>query len=138
LFAAAALQQMQRILPSLRPVSDEGPLEARVEALVNERARLYERVGNVRRAALLAEPFSTEIQLRLAQARALKRGACERVFARELKKLPLEERIVMAQALGTAASFSTWDELRRHQTLSVAQAKRVMARMIWSLLEAAR
>src|SRR6058998_3910623 len=60
LFAAAALRQMERVIPLLQRVSAEGPLGTRIEALVNQRARLYERVGNVRRAALLVEPFSPE------------------------------------------------------------------------------
>jgi TetR/AcrR family transcriptional regulator, regulator of autoinduction and epiphytic fitness len=138
LFSAAALRQMERVLPTVRPISIDGPLAARVEALVAERARLYERVGNVRRAAMLVEPFSTEVAVRLMQVRALKRGECDRVFARELARLPLEERIIVSTAVGTAASFSTWDALRNHQSLSLAVARRVMARMIMALLEAGK
>jgi AcrR family transcriptional regulator len=136
LFSTAALRQMERILPMLKPVAAEGPLQSRIEAMVGERAKLYERIGNVRRAALLVEPFSTEVQLRLSQARGLERGLCERLFARELARLGPEERHLLGTALGTAAGFGTWDALRRHQGLTVPMAKKVMAKMVSSLMEA--
>jgi AcrR family transcriptional regulator len=135
LFAAAARRHTERILPTLRPLVTEGPLEERIEALVTDRARLYERVTKVRRAALLLEPFSSVVSRRLAEVRALKRSATARVFAHELARVSPELRRDLRAALGVATSFATWESLRAHQGLSVAAARRAIAFTLRALLQ---
>lgn len=134
LFAAAADVQMERLAPLLLPIPTTGSFTARLATFVTRRTRVLEAISPVRRASLRMEPFSNEVRTRLEAARARGRREAERVFASELAVLPAVERREVAAALGAAASWSTWEHLRRHQGLSVERARRVMARMLASML----
>lgn len=134
LFAAAADLQMERLAPLLVPIPTAGSFSGRLTMLVTRRSRVLEAIAPVRRASLRVEPFSNEVRTRLELARARGRKEMERVFARELGALPPAERRDVAAALGAAASWSTWEHLRRHQGLSVERARKVLARTIAALL----
>jgi len=134
LFAAAADVQMERLAPLLVPIPTGGSFAGRLSMLVTRRARVLEAIAPVRRASLRVEPFSNEVRTRLERARTRGRREMERVFARELAELPPGERRDVAAALGAAASWSTWEHLRRHQGLSVERARKVLARTITALL----
>jgi AcrR family transcriptional regulator len=134
LFAAAADRQTERLAVLLQPLPASGSVAARVDALAAQRARAYEAIAPVRRAALLQEPFSAEIARRLTGLRAGLRADVARLFAAELRRLPVGGRREVAAALAAATSFSTWTVLRRHQQLSVALAQRVVARTLLALL----
>src|SRR6478735_5965590 len=60
-FADAAKREIARVTPTLRPVAADGPFDRRLEAFVLERARLFERISTMWRAAEAQAPFSTEI-----------------------------------------------------------------------------
>ena len=135
LFAAAADRQTEKIRSLGRRLEPSGPLARRVTAFVVQRRRILEAIAPVRRAALLMEPFSAEIQTRLAQARRLGRVELERVFAPELAVRRGAARTEVLAALAAASSFSAWEALRTHQRLSVARAQRVMAVTLRALLE---
>lgn len=134
LFAEAADVQMERLAPLLLPIPTSGSFGARLTTFVTRRARVLEAISPVRRASLRMEPFSNEVRTRLEAARARGRREAERVFASELGSLPPAERREVAAALGAAASWSTWEHLRRHQGLGLERARRVMARMLASSL----
>jgi AcrR family transcriptional regulator len=136
LFAAAADRQTEKIRGLGRRIDGDGPLERRLAAFVAQRARVLEAIAPVRRAALLMEPFSTEIGTRLAQARAQGLAELERVFAPELGAWRGAERADVLAALAAASSFPAWEALRSHQGLSVGRAERVMARTLRALLAA--
>lgn len=134
LFIAASQRQLERIMPTLRPLQASGPLEERLCAFVDARCALLERVCNVRRAALLLEPFSPAAQQRLRKVREWKRAEVAAVFATELAPLLSPERAETAAALATASSFDCWQSLRLHQELSADDTRKVMTRMLRSLL----
>jgi AcrR family transcriptional regulator len=134
LFAAAADLQMERLAPLLVPIPTGGSFAGRLAMLVTRRSRVLEAIAPVRRASLRVETFSNEVRTRLELARARGRREMERVFARELAEMSPADRRDVAAALGAAASWSTWEHLRRHQGLSVERARRVMARTIAALL----
>lgn len=133
-FADAAKRQLEQVIPTLRTVAAEGPLAERIEALVSERARLYEEVANTWRAAVLQEPFSTEISRRMAMVRGWLRDDAERVFAPELAARSAKDAKELQAALAAASGMAGWEELRRHQGLSIEPARRAMARMLAALL----
>ncbi|MEX0751221.1 MAG: TetR/AcrR family transcriptional regulator [Dehalococcoidia bacterium] len=135
LFATGARRQMQRHLTDLRRVRREGGLADRIDALVASRASALEVISPVRRSALSFEPSSPVIARHLSWIRGRGRLEIEKVFAIELKRLPPAARRDVTEALTAAASWSTWEALRAHQGLSIAQARRVMKRMLSALLE---
>jgi AcrR family transcriptional regulator len=134
LFAAAADRQSESLRRLAVPIGPDGPLTRRLDAFVQQRARLLETIAPVRRAALLMEPFSKEIAARLADTRRLGMSEVTRVFAAELGARPPAARRELAAALHAVSGFPTWETLRRHQGLPPARARRVMRRMLAALL----
>jgi AcrR family transcriptional regulator len=134
LLAEAADRQMERLAPLMRPIEAKGARGQRLQTFVARRTRLLEAIAPVRRAALLEEPRSQVIADRLRRFRALGLAEVEHVFAPELTALPERDRKEAVAGLGAAASFSTWEELRRHQKLSAQRARRAVHRMIDGLL----
>jgi TetR/AcrR family transcriptional regulator, regulator of autoinduction and epiphytic fitness len=134
LFAAAASRQAERLAPLAVATPADGPLDKRLDAFVRARARLLEAISPVRRAALVMEPFSSELQRRLGAFRALKAGEVRRVFATELARRQPAARRRLAAAIIATASWSTWQALRQHQGLSQAEARRVLRMMLESAL----
>jgi len=137
LFAAAASRQAERLAPLVVATPADGPLDQRLDAFVRARTRLLEAISPVRRAALVMEPFSGELQRRLGAFRALKAGEVRRVFATELARRQPAARRRVAAAIIATASWSTWQALRQHQGLSRAEARRVLRMMLESVLRSA-
>ena len=133
-FADAAKREIERVLPSLKEVSADGPLDKRIDGFLGERTRLLERVSTMWRAAELQEPFSPEIGKRMKSIRAWMRGETERVFASELKTIKGNERMDVVGAICAASSMASWLDLRVHQELSVERARRTVARTLSTLL----
>ena len=133
---AVGARQTERVVQIVEHLPDTGPLDARLDAFVDQRARVLEFITPVRRSALLNEPFSEGSHAGLQAFRAFKRAEAERVFAPELDGLPAAEREEVVRALGAATDWNTWEALRAHQGLSVADARAVMRRTIGALLRA--
>jgi AcrR family transcriptional regulator len=134
LFEAVARQQYDRVMPTLRPVDAGLPLAERIEQFTRQRARLYELIGGVRRAALLIEHESPSVAGRLAAARRAKAAEVERVFRRELDALPADEREPRRAALVALCAWPAWDSWRTHQGLGTARARAAMAAGVAALL----
>jgi AcrR family transcriptional regulator len=135
LFSAVAERQIARVLAEAKPpLRTEGPRDARLDDFVARRTGILEHVAPVRRAALLSEPFSAEIERRLGWSRQLAREEVRRAFAPELARLAPGARAEVMEALAVAASWPTWDELRRHYGLSARRAAAVMRRTLAALL----
>jgi AcrR family transcriptional regulator len=138
LFAAVAGRQEQHLREMIRPLPTTGALALRIRAFVAQRGRVLEDIAPVRRAAILSEPFSATIARKLVEFRRIKAEEVRAVFAAELAALPATERRTVTAALVVASSWSTWEALRAHQGLSVAQARRVMECTMAALLGGAR
>jgi TetR/AcrR family transcriptional regulator of autoinduction and epiphytic fitness len=134
LLRAVGMRQTERVSQIVEHLPDDGPLEVRLDAFVEQRARVLEFVTPVRRSALLNEPFSEGSHNGLQAFRAYKRAEAERVFGPELQAAPAREREELKRALGAATDWSSWEALRAHQGLSVADARAVMRRTIVALL----
>lgn len=135
IFSEMAWRQLARVQPLLEPVPPAQPLAARLEALIDRRAELYETITPVRRAGLLSEPSSTILSGSLNLFRAQKRAQVETLFVRELASCADGQRRELGAALGAAASFAAWDLLRAHLRLSVEEAKQVTAVTLGALLQ---
>lgn len=138
LFEAVARQQFERVMPTLRPVDASLPLAERIDQFTRQRARLYELIGGVRRAALLIEHESPAVAGWLTTARRAKAAEAEHVFRRELEAIPADEREPVRAALIAVCAWPAWDSLRTHQRLGVTRARDAMAAAIGALLGAQR
>ncbi|MEA2362174.1 MAG: TetR/AcrR family transcriptional regulator, regulator of autoinduction and epiphytic fitness [Thermoleophilaceae bacterium] len=134
LFEAVAREQYERVVPTLRPIDSSMPLPDRIDQFVQQRARLYELIGGVRRAALLIEHESSSVAGWLVTARQAKAAEAERVFRRELDAIPADEREPLRAALIALCSWAAWDGWRTHQRLSVARSRGALAAGIAALL----
>jgi TetR/AcrR family transcriptional regulator of autoinduction and epiphytic fitness len=121
LFAAVTAHREVHLATLMGEVPADGPLEERLTAVVEQRARVFEWITPVRRAALLMEPFSENIHAALG-------------FAEEVAALPEAERAARAGALGAAGSFSYWDALRTQQGLDADAATAALRCTLCGLL----
>ncbi|MBA3262583.1 MAG: TetR/AcrR family transcriptional regulator [Thermoleophilaceae bacterium] len=134
LFVAVAREQYDRVVPTLRPIDSSLPLPERIDQFTQQRARLYELISGVRRAALLIEHESSSVAGWLTTARQAKAAEAERVFRRELDAIPADEREPARAALIALCSWPAWDSWRTHQRLSVARSRAALAAGIAGLL----
>jgi AcrR family transcriptional regulator len=134
LFAAVSAHRAAHLQALMGAIDPGAPLAERVDALVAQRARVYEWIAAVRRGALLMEPFSESVHSWLASFRAAKRAELVRVFATEIAARPEPERAALVAALGAAGSWSSWDALRAQQDLDVERASAALALMLRALL----
>jgi len=136
LFGEAADRELQAIGALLEPVAADGTPAARIDALAAQRAIVYEQATPMWRAALLQEPFSTEISTRMAWIRATRRDEISALFATELAALAPAARDEVVAGLVAAGSWGTWESLRTHQDLAVDVARAALRRMFAALLGA--
>ena len=134
LYQVVAMQQFERIMPTLRPVDPSRPLPDRIDAFVEQRSRLLETVTPVRRAALLLEPSSEVVAGWLAKTRSAKASEVERIFRTELDALDEPRRGAVLGALAAASAWTSWESLRAHQGLSVDRAQAAMREAVAALL----
>jgi len=139
LFAAASEIQEGRIRELMADLPDpSAPLEERIDAFVDQRARFHEFVSPVRRSALLTEPFSPVIAERLKMAREAGAAHVGHVFAPELDALRGRAREDLHAALCAIAAWPTWESLRRHQGLSADRARVILRNMVAAQLKGTR
>jgi TetR/AcrR family transcriptional regulator, regulator of autoinduction and epiphytic fitness len=134
LYQAVAVQQYERIAPTIHPIDVSLPLPERIEAFVTQRGRLLETVTPVRRAALLLEPESEVVSGWLQSTRRQKAREVERVFRPELEKVEQSERGVLLTALVAASAWTAWEGLRAHQRLSEDRSRAAMRATLTALL----
>lgn len=126
LFLAAAERQMAVVATLIEPIPEDLPLDERVAAMCTLRARIFEEVGPVRRAAELQAPFSPTLSQLLARVRTASREGLSTLFAHELDELPATARRLRLGALDAAVSAETWDLLRGSHEMSCAEARATM------------
>jgi TetR/AcrR family transcriptional regulator, regulator of autoinduction and epiphytic fitness len=133
--AARRLETIRALWPAL-PL--EGTLDARAAAFCANVGRFHEQIAPMRRAALLIVHESAVVASHMREAARMHRTAVEAVFAPELAAASAAARDVLARGLAAATSFSTWDELRRTQELSVEEAEATVRGFVEGILARAR
>ncbi len=133
LYGAVAQRQIERVWSNLDPLPpSDAPLEQRVDALVAQRAHLFEEIGPVRHAGPGALASSPALMRGLARSEAFLRRQVSETFAPELRDDA--DRIA---AVDFASSWEAWEGLRRSSRRSVASASRILRLMLLALLGAA-
>lgn len=135
LFAAAVVQQIQRVGALFGPLHPVGDVDIRLAALVDHRARLFEQIAPVRRAALRRDGHASIAEW-LARSNELLRQQTTAQLAPELDAMPARARELTVEALDAITGFQAWDSMRRHQGLGVDAAKAVVVHAVTRLLAA--
>ncbi|MVU82769.1 TetR family transcriptional regulator [Nocardia sp. ET3-3] len=124
---AAQTQIARHWVVLLEPVT--GELGERIDALVTVRSQLFDNVTGTRRAALLREHESAVLSERLNESRAALRAHL-RTHLPELDALEPAAR----EAAYAMCSWETWEVLRRHQSLSPAEARAAVTAVLTRML----
>jgi TetR/AcrR family transcriptional regulator, regulator of autoinduction and epiphytic fitness len=133
LFHAAALRQGERIVLMTSPIASDLPFDERLDLFAEQRAEILEWMTPVRRASLLQEPFSDELQRARDAALTIGEEHAARLFAEELALVSAEARPAVRAALGATSGWSFWDTLRVSGR-SIDEARAAMRCTISALL----
>lgn len=134
LHRAAIALQVERVVPLLVDLPQDGPVADRVEALIRNRAEVFEIVAPVRRLAVRVAPQSHPVREQLARSNRFYRRQVTEVFAAELAGHPRPG--VVLDAIDAATSWEAWERLRSRQDLGPVAATEVMRLTVSSLLAA--
>lgn len=133
LYRMALAEQASGEWSEVRDVPASLALAERVDRTVRQRAKLFDAIAPLRRAAAAIALRRGDIDDDVAATDRQLRGWLEQTFKRELEVARRDRRDVL-DALDVASSFETWDRLRRIQGLSAAAARRVVTRTLSALL----
>ena len=130
-----AAMEMQRaeVMERFPPPIGGATRDARIDALVDHRAGLYEFIMPLRRVAERLKHRNTLIQQSQATSRVLSRAHLQGLFA---KDLPADEasREQVVDALLMATAWSAWAHLRDDHGFGVERSRAAMRRTVASLL----
>ncbi|CAN5587253.1 hypothetical protein BH10ACT1_BH10ACT1_20640 [soil metagenome] len=130
-------RQFARVASYFSAPSADGPLDDRIDALVDHRARLHGRMANLARAAAFHANRSETIAGRVHDRQRFLARQVERQFAPELDALGARDRRLLAAALGAAVSLEGVDHLRHAADVGPRDLKVVLRRTLVALLATA-
>lgn len=134
LFTAAAHQHFERVRDLIERIPDHGPLETRLDLFTRQRGRIHEASAQVRRAAVLQEPFSNALAEVLSLARKLSRAEIELVFGDEIGRCEGDDRTRVVVELDMLSSAATWETLRLQYEQSADEAREIVADLLRACL----
>lgn len=134
LFTAVADRFFAKTSRQVAKIDPDAPLRQRVADIVTERARLFEVVTPMRRAAYVHAPTSVVLASRLRMAQDFLRGEVARTFAPELAHREDRDRLELLDALDATLSWSSWDTLRTMMGRPPDAARSVLERSVLALL----
>ncbi|MEX0848243.1 MAG: TetR/AcrR family transcriptional regulator [Ilumatobacteraceae bacterium] len=134
--ARVAIERQLAWASSLAPitVSPTAPLDDRIEALVEQRVAVFERIGSVGRLSRSLATNQPIIAQQLDRSRRFFRKQVRVLFERELAALGDTDSGDALGAIDVVCSYEAYDLLRRDQGMSQARASRTMARSVRALL----
>lgn len=132
----AAIERHDEKSQPLYAIADEGtgPLEGRINRLIEQRLRLHTAVAPILRASALRAPFQPSIALAMARRRAALRRQVEKQFALELSTLDEPTATATAAALDVLCSLEALDALRQGRRFSAERTAIVLRTAISALL----
>ena len=134
LHAAAIERQIQRTAHLYVKIPASGSLGARIRALVDNRASVFEAIAPTRRVAERLAESSPQITEGLAFQHQILQMQVAELFDRELSRISRVRRPDALNAIDVAAGWETWDQLRRIQGLSITSSGRVVRLLIEGVL----
>jgi AcrR family transcriptional regulator len=136
LHVAATKRHYERIAGLVTPWDPAGTTAERVDRYVDQRRRLNEHGANIRRSALLQEPFSPVLHSALEQGRLHLRASVEEAFGPELDAVAAAERPRLRAALEVVVGAGTWDNLRHNVGMTADETVALVTDMIHATLRA--
>jgi TetR/AcrR family transcriptional regulator, regulator of autoinduction and epiphytic fitness len=134
LHAAAVMRQMERTAHLYADLPNTGSVASRAHALVKNRSAVFETIAPIRRVGDRLATVSPQIADGLQVHHLVLRMQIEELFASELRAMGRVRRETVLSALDVAASWETWDQLRRLKRLSIAESVRVMDLLVAAAL----
>ncbi|HEY6427342.1 MAG TPA: TetR/AcrR family transcriptional regulator [Acidimicrobiales bacterium] len=134
LHAAAVERQIERTAHLYVQIPATGSLSARIRALVENRSSVFEVIAPTRRVAERLAESSPLIAQGLAFHHDILQMQVAELFDRELCRISRVRRPDALSAVDVAASWETWDQMRRVQGLSIASSARVVRQLIEGVL----
>jgi TetR/AcrR family transcriptional regulator, regulator of autoinduction and epiphytic fitness len=134
LFCAAGQRHYEHIRAQAVLIPVDDALDVRIDAFVDQRARILEAGIGVYRAAVLQEPFSPTMANNMAIGRKLARSELASVFAPEIVQLSEPDRRLLLDALEITTNAATWTALRTYRRLSDDEARDTVRFTVRSLL----
>ena len=131
LFVEAGRRDLEIAMTFVTPIDPGLPLTARIEALIEQRSRMYEQMAPVWRAARLKTPFSPQMRINRDRMVRLGRRQLEGLFAPELTASA--SPAVLLAALETATAWPAWECLRTELDLDVTGARAAVGLTVRSL-----
>ncbi len=113
----------------------EGPLDDRINRLVDQRCRLFEVIAPVARVARMRAHLQPILEEQLQADSALLRRQLERQIEQELKRLESRARKMALAAADVLTSFESYELLTNRQGLSTPEAAAVMRDGLTALLK---
>jgi TetR/AcrR family transcriptional regulator of autoinduction and epiphytic fitness len=110
------------------PIS--GSRAERIDGLAAHRAKLFETIAPVRRAALANMHASPEIRTQQANLAARLRRQVTRTFEPELSTLDRTTKAEAIELLDLHTSWETWERLRRWQRLSIQLSRSLVTDLV--------
>lgn len=136
LYRAACDEQFDRI-SLLADISDlgRGSLASKVERFVNQRVRLFKKVGNIGRAARAYSHRVPLIQRQLSRGRKILREQMLRHFDDELATMERTARLAAIAGIDVLCSYESYELMRHDQRLSDAAVKSALTISLTKFLE---
>ena len=131
----AIRRQLARALPLVDlDVTAEASFAARVDALVDQRFRLFDTVGQAAHVTRLRAPFQPRLADTLAQSRRFLREQLAALFEQELSAMDAEHAADALAAADVLTQFEAYQLLTTQPGRSTGQARSVVVLALTELL----
>jgi AcrR family transcriptional regulator len=125
---SAIMAQEARIMPLVTiDVRPEEPTEHKIAALVEQRFRLFDAVGNAAAVVRLRSPFNPVLAAELSRNRRFLRTQVSSLFAPELAALAERKRAATLAATDILTSYESYQLLTEDRSMPSSEASTVVA-----------
>lgn len=132
---SAVMRQEARAMPLV--AVDAGPeetLEQRIDALVEQRFRLFDAVGHAAAVTRLRAPFQPLLAAELSQNRRFLRSQVSSLFAPELTGMDQRSSASILAAIDILTSFESYQLLIEDRSMESSEARTAVADALSALL----
>jgi AcrR family transcriptional regulator len=134
----AISRQMTRVEPFVSVgVGPEAPFDERVAALVDQRLRLFDAVGQAAHVFRLRAPFQPPLAEALSETRRFLRDQVRSLFSAELRAMGAERAEAVLAAADVLTTFESYQLLTTDQRLTAGEVNGVLVRSLSVLLSPA-